>query len=218
MDSFVSSLQTQSNCCVSENFYGSWKSFEKKTPFWENLKPFYWEWRNFLSTNSVFIFFSSFQNVEQSKLANIVSLNQATQTMDTNPIKTAITVCSQLIEKKARSFLLFTPKAVTFKGEHRKIKSQNFLRPCNIFPRFYTRILIQYTIWAFSSTWLLLSTCLIYKLSYEEVIDTALLEPGWQPNTHSDLQFWNNIMDVSFDDADFLRIWCFDVHLQTHSV
>jgi hypothetical protein len=30
-----------------------------------------------------------------------VSLNYATQTMDTNPIKTAIMVCSQLIQRKA---------------------------------------------------------------------------------------------------------------------
>jgi hypothetical protein len=40
------------------------------------------------------------QDVEHLKLANVVSLNEATQTMDTNPIKTAITVCSQLIQRK----------------------------------------------------------------------------------------------------------------------
>ena len=33
-------------------------------------------------------------------LSRRVSLNKATQIMDTNPIKTAITVCSELIQKK----------------------------------------------------------------------------------------------------------------------
>ena len=35
-----------------------------------------------------------------------VSLNKATQNMDTNPIKTAITVCSELIHKKASLSLI----------------------------------------------------------------------------------------------------------------
>ena len=34
--------------------------------------------------------------------SNRVSLNHATQTMDTNPIKTAITVCSELIQKQVK--------------------------------------------------------------------------------------------------------------------
>jgi hypothetical protein len=42
------------------------------------------------------------QDVEQLKLNNVVSLNEATQTMDTNPIKTAINVCSQLIQRQVR--------------------------------------------------------------------------------------------------------------------
>ena len=41
-----------------------------------------------------------FQDVEQRYLRGKVSLNEATQTMDTNPIKTAITVCSELIRKQ----------------------------------------------------------------------------------------------------------------------
>ena len=45
-----------------------------------------------------------FQDVEQLKLNNVVSLNEATQTMDTNPIKTAITVCSQLIQRQVRKY------------------------------------------------------------------------------------------------------------------
>ena len=40
--------------------------------------------------------------MEQLKLNNEVSLNEATQTMDTNPIKTAITVCNQLIQRQVR--------------------------------------------------------------------------------------------------------------------
>ena len=38
-------------------------------------------------------------------LSRRVSLNKATQIMDTNPIKTAITVCSELIQKKVSLFL-----------------------------------------------------------------------------------------------------------------
>ena len=45
-----------------------------------------------------------FQDVEQLKLNNVVSLNEATQTMDTNPIKTAITDCSQLIQRQVRKY------------------------------------------------------------------------------------------------------------------
>jgi hypothetical protein len=45
------------------------------------------------------------QDVEQLKLNNEVSLNDATQTMDTNPIKTAITVCNQLIQRQVRAGL-----------------------------------------------------------------------------------------------------------------
>jgi hypothetical protein len=54
-----------------------------------------------------------FQDVEQLKLNNVVSLNEATQTMDTNPIKTAITVCSQLIQRQVRIY----QKAGTFYTE-----------------------------------------------------------------------------------------------------
>ena len=39
-------------------------------------------------------------------LSRRVSLNKATQIMDTNPIKTAITVCSELIQKKVSLFFL----------------------------------------------------------------------------------------------------------------
>ena len=47
-----------------------------------------------------------FQNVEQKYLRGKVSLNEATQTMDTNPIKTAITVCSELIRKQVKNEIL----------------------------------------------------------------------------------------------------------------
>ena len=46
---------------------------------------------------------SYLQDVEHRMFSRRVSLNKATQTMDTNPIKTAITVCSELIQKKARN-------------------------------------------------------------------------------------------------------------------
>ena len=44
--------------------------------------------------------FLCLQNVEKRMLSSRVELQKATQTMDTNPIKTAITVCSELIRKK----------------------------------------------------------------------------------------------------------------------
>ena len=47
-------------------------------------------------------YFPFFQNVEAQMFSNRVSLNHATQTMDTNPIKTAITVCSELIQKQVK--------------------------------------------------------------------------------------------------------------------
>ena len=47
-----------------------------------------------------------FQDVEQRYLRGKVSLNEATQTMDTNPIKTAITVCSELIRKQVKNEIL----------------------------------------------------------------------------------------------------------------
>ena len=47
-----------------------------------------------------------FQEVEQKYLPGKVSLNEATQTMDTNPIKTAITVCSELIRKQVKNEIL----------------------------------------------------------------------------------------------------------------
>ena len=40
------------------------------------------------------------QEVERSRLLDRVRLGHATQTMDTNPIKTAIMVCSELIQRK----------------------------------------------------------------------------------------------------------------------
>lgn len=42
----------------------------------------------------------SFQEVQSLKLKHMLALHNATQIMDTNPIKTAITVCSELIRKK----------------------------------------------------------------------------------------------------------------------
>ena len=42
----------------------------------------------------------SSQDVEESKLGNQVNLSHATQTMNTNPIKTAMDVCSKLIQRK----------------------------------------------------------------------------------------------------------------------
>lgn len=49
-------------------------------------------------------------DVEQLKLDNEVNLNEATQTMDTNPIKTAITVCSQLIQRKVYAIIVSKPQ------------------------------------------------------------------------------------------------------------
>ena len=48
--------------------------------------------------------FLIFQNIEQEKFSTDgVSLDNAIQTMDTNPIKTAITVCDELIGRKVTS-------------------------------------------------------------------------------------------------------------------
>lgn len=51
------------------------------------------------------VHFSLLQDVERLKLNNLVSLNYATQTMDSNPIRTAINVCSQLIKRKVSYFV-----------------------------------------------------------------------------------------------------------------
>ena len=52
----------------------------------------------------LFFFFPLlYQDVERHRLGDLsVRLSHATQTMDTNPIKTAITVCSELIHKQVR--------------------------------------------------------------------------------------------------------------------
>ena len=51
----------------------------------------------------VFIFYPfNLQDVSREKLRSNLSLKNATQIMETNPIKTAITVCSQLIKQKVR--------------------------------------------------------------------------------------------------------------------
>ena len=48
----------------------------------------------------------TFQEVERGRLLDgHVRLGHATQTMDTNPIKTAIMVCSELIRRKVRRIL-----------------------------------------------------------------------------------------------------------------
>ena len=53
--------------------------------------------------NLISIEFTFSQDLELSKFAGKnVTLNNAIQQMDTNPIKTAITVCSQLIEHKVK--------------------------------------------------------------------------------------------------------------------
>ncbi|XP_059080362.1 glutamate [NMDA] receptor subunit 1-like isoform X1 [Tigriopus californicus] len=50
-------------------------------------------------------------DVERLKLNNLVSLNYATQTMDSNPIRTAINVCSQLIKRKVYAIVVSKPKS-----------------------------------------------------------------------------------------------------------
>ena len=54
-------------------------------------------------------FYVYFQDVESLKLSGSALLNHATQTMDTNPIKTAITVCSRLIQKKVYAIVVSKP-------------------------------------------------------------------------------------------------------------
>jgi len=54
-------------------------------------------------------------------LNNIINLHDATQAMDTNPIKTAITVCSELIQRqvsrKKRKNATSTDEKFTDSGE-----------------------------------------------------------------------------------------------------